>query len=108
MCYFGPDTLAWESLGAGYGAWLSWIAEGGTTQFYASLRWTGWQAETRPLPLSHGITVYPFLWSREPHEDLIGTTRGTAPMAELFALQDEFAARFAEERDIAAPHIRVD
>ncbi|MEU0561335.1 DUF2625 family protein [Dactylosporangium sp. NPDC006015] len=108
VCYFGPDTLTWEPLGAGHGAWLSWIAEGGTAQFYASLRWTDWQAETRALPLSHGITVYPFLWSREAHEDLAATTRGPAPIVELFSLQDEFAARFAEEPDATALHIRVD
>ena len=108
VCYFGPDTLAWESLGAGHGAWLSWIAEGGTAQFYESLRWTGWQAETRTLPLSHGITVYPFLWSREAHQDLDATTRRPAPITELFSLQDEFAARFAAEPDTTALHIRVD
>jgi hypothetical protein len=30
ICYFGPDTMKWESSGAGHGAWLSWIAAGGT------------------------------------------------------------------------------
>lgn len=107
VCYFGPDTLEWESLGAGHGAWLSWVAEGGTGQFYESLRWPGWQEETRGLPLSHGMTVYPFLWSREAHQDLAGTTRRPAPMAELFSLQDEFAARFAAEPDTTALHIRL-
>lgn len=100
--------MAWESLGAGHGAWLSWIAEGGAAQFYESLRWTGWQEETRALPLSHGITVYPFLWSREAHQNLAATTRRPAPMTELFTLQDEFAARFAMEPHTTALHIRVD
>lgn len=36
VCYFGPDTLAWEPLGAGHGAWLSWVAAGGTTEFYTT------------------------------------------------------------------------
>ncbi|MGX7673836.1 DUF2625 family protein [Plantactinospora sp. DSM 117369] len=107
VCYFGPDTLRWESLDAGHGSWLSWIAQGGTAEFYESLRWPGWQDETRTLPLSHGITVYPFLWSREAHQDLAGTTRGPAPMAELFSLQDEFAARFAAEPDTGTMDIRV-
>lgn len=107
VCYFGPDTLEWESLGAGHGDWLSWITEGGTGQFYESLRWPGWQDETSRLPLSHGMTVYPFLWSREAHRDLAGTTRRPAPMAELFSLQDKFAARVAAEPDTTALHIRV-
>ncbi|GGM76975.1 DUF2625 family protein [Dactylosporangium sucinum] len=95
VCYFGPDTLHWESLGAGHGGWLSWIAQGGTTQFYESLRWPGWQEETRALPLTHGITVYPFLWSQEAHEDLAATSRRPAPMAELFTFQAETATRLA-------------
>lgn len=107
VCYFGPDTLEWESLDAGHGAWLSWIAQGGTGQFYEALRWPGWHEEARTLPLSHGITVYPFLWSREAQQDLAGTSRRPAPMAELFSLQDEFTARFAAEPSTTALHIRV-
>ncbi len=107
VCYFGPDTLAWESVGAGHGAWLSWIASGAITQFYESLRWPDWQAETRSLPMSHGISVYPFLWSREAQQDLASTTRQPASMTELFSLQDEFAARFAAEPDITTMQIRI-
>jgi hypothetical protein len=95
VCYFGPDTLAWESLGAGHGAWLSWIAGGGITEFYQALRWPTGRADIRDLPLTHGITVYPFLWSQEAHHGLAATTRSPAPMTELFSLQSEFAARFA-------------
>ncbi|GGQ73396.1 DUF2625 family protein [Couchioplanes azureus] len=99
VCYFGPDTLQWEYVGAGHGGWLSWIAEGGTAEFYDALRWPGWREEVRPLPLTHGITIFPFLWSREAQQNLAGTTRQPSPMAELFSLQDEFAARFAAEPD---------
>jgi hypothetical protein len=99
VCYFGPDTLDWAGLGVGHGAWLSWIAAGGTGEFYQSLRWPGWREEIRALPVSHGITVYPFLWSREAQQDLAGTTRRPAPMQELFSLQDEFTARFAAKPD---------
>lgn len=95
LCYFAPDTLTWELLGTGHGGWLSWLAEGGTTEFYESLRWPSWREEARALPLTHGITVYPFLWSREAQEDLAATARRPAPMTELFGLQNDFAARFA-------------
>jgi hypothetical protein len=47
MCYLAPDTLEWEAPGAGHGDWLSWIATGGLTGFYADLRCPGWEAETR-------------------------------------------------------------
>jgi hypothetical protein len=108
VCYFGPDTLTWESLDAGHSAWLSWIATDGTTEFYRSLRWPGWREETRALPLTHGITVYPFLWSQEAHHDLAATARNAAPMTELFSLQNEFAVRFAEEPDTSTLHIQTD
>jgi hypothetical protein len=107
VCYLGPDTLTWEALGAGHGSWLSWIAAGGTTEFYQALRWPAWREETRDLPLTHGIAVYPFLWSREAHDDLAATTRRPAPMIELFSLQDEFAARFAAAPDTTSLHIRI-
>ena len=108
VCYFGPDTLTWESLDAGHSDWLSWIAADGTTEFYRSLRWPGWRTETHGLPLTHGITVYPFLWSQEAHHDLSATTRSPAPISELFSLQNEFGARFAAEPDTSALHIRTD
>jgi hypothetical protein len=107
VCYLAPDTLEWEGLGAGHGAWLSWIAGGGTAEFYAALRWPGWREEAAALQLSDGITIYPFLWSQEAQADLAGTTRRPAPMIELFSLQDEFAARFAAEPNTKAVHIRV-
>jgi len=108
VCYFGPDTLTWESLEVSYGALLSWIAADGTSEFYHSLRWPGWREETRALPLTHGITVYPFLWSQEAHHDLAATTRGPAPMTELFSLQNEFAVRFAADPGVDTLHIRPD
>ncbi|MFF5077365.1 DUF2625 family protein [Actinoplanes sp. NPDC000266] len=87
VCYFGPDTLDWEALGAGHGAWLSWIAGGGTAEFYQALRWPAWREETRRPPLTHGIAVYPFLSTREAQADLAATTRSPVPMAELESLQ---------------------
>ena len=107
VCCFGPDTLTWEPLGAGHGAWPSWLAAGGSTEFYQALRWPAWQEQTRDLPLTHGIAVYPFLWSQEAHHDLAATTRSPVPMTELFALQIEFAARFTAEPATTSPHIRL-
>ncbi|MBO0871273.1 MAG: DUF2625 family protein [Micromonosporaceae bacterium] len=107
VCYFGPDTLEWESLGAPYSAWLSWLAGGATTEFYQPLRWPGWREEISGLPLSHGITVYPFLWSRQAQENLAATTRAPAPLAELFGLQADIAAQLAANPDGTEVDIRV-
>jgi hypothetical protein len=90
VVYFAPDSMSWEPLEAGYGAWLSWILSGGLEQFYQELRWPGWEAESAALTPDKGITVYPFLWSAEAHHDLGATTRGPAAMRELLGLHGEF------------------
>jgi hypothetical protein len=94
LCYFAPDTLSWLPLGTGHSGWLSWLAAGGTTEFYADLRWPGWQDEMRGLAGDHGIACYPFLWSAQAQADLSATTRRPVPLGELFALNADFAARF--------------
>lgn len=93
VCYFGPDTLRWHCLGFGHGAWLSWIATGNTTVFYASMRWPGWREETEALDLTQGITMYPFVWSKQAQADLGGTSRRPVPIAEIFGIQEEFVRR---------------
>jgi hypothetical protein len=95
MCYFAPDTLHWESLGGGHGAWLSWIAAGGIAQFYAHLRWPGWEDETHQLTADQGIAVYPCLWSAEARADLAGTARWPMPIQELFSLNIDTASHLA-------------
>jgi hypothetical protein len=91
VCYFAPDTLEWECLGFGYGVWLSWIAAGRTPDFYESLRWPGWEAESRALRLSQGISVFPYLWSTQARADLAATARAPVPIVELFDRQSEMA-----------------
>jgi len=76
--------------GAGHGGWLSWIMSGGLEQFYQSLRWPGWEAESAALALDQGISVIPFLWSAEAHQDLAATSRRPVPMRELLGLHGEF------------------
>jgi hypothetical protein len=90
VVYFAPDSMAWEALGMGHGAWLSWIISGGLEQFYQGLRWPGWEAESASLSLDQGIAVFPFLWSAEAHQDLAATSRRPVPMPELLALHGEF------------------
>ncbi|GAA5019169.1 DUF2625 family protein [Kitasatospora paranensis] len=92
--YLAPDTLEWEALEMGHGAWLGWLLSGAVDSFYQGLRWPGWQQETAALSPDQGITVYPFLWSKEARADLAGTTRRPARMAELLGITAEFCAQF--------------
>jgi hypothetical protein len=108
MCYLAPDTLEWEALGAGHGDWLSWIATGGLTGFYADLRWPGWEAETRVAGTDQGIAVYPFLWSAEARADLAATTRTLVPIEEVLAHNLDSAARLAGIPDGSPAHVEFE
>lgn len=59
VCYFGPDTLAWEGLGGGYSAFLAAALSGGLEVVFEGLRWPGWQKEVAAVELSQGISLYP-------------------------------------------------
>jgi len=92
MTYLAPDTLQWESLEAGYAAWLAWVLDGGLADFTEGLRWDGWEDESRGLSGDSGLNFYPPLWSKEAHEDLGATSRAVVPMAELVAMARSTAA----------------
>ncbi|RFU37223.1 DUF2625 family protein [Actinomadura logoneensis] len=91
MTYFAPDTLAWEALDVGHSAWLSWLASGGLDKFYEGMRWPGWREEAAALTGSQGISVHPFLWTREAQEDIAKTSRRAVPMREVLGMAADFA-----------------
>lgn len=93
VVYFAPDTLDWDALPLSHSQWLASMLSGDITQFYDSLRWTGWQHETRALALTEGIAVYPFLWSQEAQTDLDATTRRPVPFSELISLTTNFTKK---------------
>jgi hypothetical protein len=96
LCYFAPEKLQWQSLGLGHGDWLSWLAAGNTTLFYADVRWPGWEEEVHPLSADRGLAVYPFLFTREAKSDLAATHRSSVPMTEVFDLNAELAAQMRQ------------
>ncbi|GAA4895398.1 DUF2625 family protein [Streptomonospora salina] len=99
IAYFGPDTLEWEPLELGHGAWLSWLLAGGLERFYRSLRWPGWREEVAGVELSHAIAVEPCLWSAHEYGGIAYTARRPVPMAELVGLYRRQTARLG----LAAP-----
>jgi len=90
MTYFAPDTLEWEALGIGHSQWISWLLSERVEGFYSELRWPGWRAEAAAATASQGITVYPFLWSKEA-DDLAATTRSAVPMSQVLGISVDFA-----------------
>lgn len=108
ICYFAPDTLVWEPLGFGYGAWLSWLATGATAHFYESLRWPTWREESEALGLDEGLSVYPFLCTSEAKADLAATDRRAVPIGELLALNDSLAEQLADTPDGGSFAVGID
>jgi Protein of unknown function DUF2625 len=90
MTYFAPDRMQWEPLEISHSAWVSWLLSGRLKKFYEGLRWPGWREETAALSLSHGIAVYPLLWSKEAQENLPATSRAAVPMREILGVAADF------------------
>jgi hypothetical protein len=70
VCYFGPDTLEWESTKKGYGDFLYFCFRGDLAKFYGNLRWPGWELEVARLPGDQAIQVYPPPSAKGPSFDL--------------------------------------
>ena len=94
MTYFAPDSLEWEALGVGHSAWLRWLLAGDLAGFYSRLRWRTWREEAAAAAVSQGISHYPYLWTREAHEDLDATSRKAVPMREVLGMAADFARQF--------------
>ncbi|MFF1649122.1 DUF2625 family protein [Streptomyces sp. NPDC058240] len=94
MVYFAPDSLQWEPLGVGHSTWLTWLASGALDDFYAGLRWPGWQDEVRALSGAQGLSLFPPLWSAEARENISGTSRRAVPMRELLGIARESSRQF--------------
>ena len=98
VCYWGPDTLEWSSLGGGYTSFVTWALSGGTADFYAPLRWHGWQQEVRALPADHSLAVYPPPFTAEGR-DLGRATRRAVPTTELQHHYSEIADQMEDVSD---------
>lgn len=83
--YYAPDTLRWENCEFGYSQFLVWAMSDMLAQFYASLRWSDWQAEARQLSGDQSINIVPFLWVKGPPID--ERSRRAISVAEQWALQ---------------------
>ena len=102
--YFAPDTLAWESLGLGHGDFVAWTLSDGVADFYADLRWKGWEADVTSVPLDHALTFYPPLFSAEGGTGSVH--RASVPWAEVVAFNNEMAASVSALPDGAKFRIR--
>jgi hypothetical protein len=91
VCYWGPDSLSWVGLSGGHAAFVSWALGGGLGDFYAGLRWGGWEEMTEALPLDEGISVFPPPFTTEGRGPRV--SRRPVPFAELLGFYDDAAAQ---------------
>ncbi|WP_265522952.1 DUF2625 family protein [Oerskovia flava] len=97
--YFTTDSLTWFDLGFGQAAFTEWAVSGGTDEFYAGLRWPGWERDLAELTPAEGLSVYPPLWSDESL-GIAAATRTPTPLAELAAWQLELGERMAAIQNV--------
>jgi hypothetical protein len=84
VCYLGPDTLEWQSLGVPHSHFVSWLLEGDLAEFYQGNRWDGWQAEVGALSGDMAYSFYPFLSAEAKSID--DRSRMPVPIEELYRL----------------------
>jgi Protein of unknown function DUF2625 len=105
--YFAPDTLAWEPLDRGYGDFVYWALAGDVQEFYAGLRWPGWQRELSAARADEGFSLYPPPFSREGRA-LEVSHRKLVPMTELWAFHRDVARQLAAVPEGESFRIRID
>jgi hypothetical protein len=84
VCYFGPDTLSWDTLGLGHSDFVSAALSGALGEAFADLRWDGWESEVAALASDQGIHCWPPPSTVEG-KDLGSVSRRAVPIDELFA-----------------------
>lgn len=94
--YWSPDTLDWTPLGLGHSDFVRWALDDGVADFYADLRWDGWEDETAAVGLDQGLSIWPPLCSTESRP-IAATTRRPVPWRELSDLLDDLAAQLPRE-----------
>lgn len=97
VCYFGPDALGWQSLDLGHHAFVARMVSGAVTDFYAELRWPGWEQEVGALTVDQGLSLYPPPFTAEG-KDLATVTRRPVPIGELFGYYDDAARQLGPPR----------
>ena len=85
--YFAPDSLSWETTGAGYSDFLNWCLSGELEGFYQDYRWPGWRKEVQALAGDQGWDIYPPPCTKGP--PFGERHRGIVPLDELYRLYVE-------------------
>lgn len=105
VVYWAPDSLAWEAIGRGHSAMVEFLLSDGLADFYAGLRWPGWEADTEAVAIDRGLTAYPFAWSAEGKGPDV--SRRPAPMAEVVGVAEHVANQLRGHPDGTPFEIKI-
>jgi hypothetical protein len=106
VCYWGPDTLDWQSIGGGHSEFISWALSDAIRDFYGSLRWPGWEGEIETLAPDQGLSLVPPPFTVEGR-DPAQVSRSAVPMTELHAVYADLAEQLTETPDGSAFKLEV-
>lgn len=81
--YLAPNSLKWESLGAGYSEFILFCFDSDLSKFYEGLRWSTWNQFIANLDGNKSYSFRPYLWSDEG-KDIEKCTRKLVPTEDLF------------------------
>ncbi|MBE6066254.1 MAG: DUF2625 family protein [Clostridium lundense] len=93
--YFAPNTLEWEDIEMKYTDFIYWTLYGDLNLYYKTFRWANWKSDIKKLSGNQGISIFPYLWTKEA-EDIEKCSRRAVPMRELWGIQNEFARQIKE------------
>ena len=97
VVYWAPDTLTWTATGLGHSALVEFLLSERLAEFYADLRWSGWQSDSEAVALDHGLSAYPFAWTSEGRG--ANVSRKAVPMSELVEFSEHAAGRLRGRAD---------
>ena len=81
--YLAPNSLNWESIGAGYGEFILFCFDSDLSIFYKGLRWASWGQFIANLDGNKSYSFRPYLWAKEG-TDIENCTRKLVNVDELF------------------------
>jgi len=88
--YFAPDSLEWEDIGMGYTDFINWALNGDLNLYYKSFRWIGWESDIKKISGDQGISIFPYLWTKEG-KDIEKCSKRAVSMKELWGIQNHLA-----------------
>lgn len=84
--YFSPDVLEWEDTQMGYSDFLTFCFSGDLNKFYKGYRWTNWRNDIQEMDGNKGMSIFPFLWTKEGKQNIDKSSKKAVPLQELWDL----------------------